>query len=382
MAKAGLDVTVAFGGRPFREVPFKGVTLRAAARRDHRRREFLRRCSTRTGTPVDEPWKDARRDALLELFATTEPDVVLIELYPFGRRQFRFELVPLLEADPRRKRRGRASPARCATSWSPPRARAATRDGGDAAPLLRRRAGARRPGADPLRGDLRGGRPHRRPDPLYRLCRAAGDDASLRRGRPARCWSRPAAARSARRCSSRRWPRGPLTALAGHVWRFLTGPNLGDDDFQALAALASDAHDRGALPADFAERLRDCGAVDLAGRLQHNDGHPRAPGARAVVVPYETKGETEQRLRAEILAAQGAADADPGGGAHAGADRRRRCGGARATARAAAASTLPARPRPRASSASSRRSVRHARMMNRPQPSPAVIASVNNSMAP
>ena len=34
-----------------------------------------------------------------------------------------------------------------------------------------------------------------------------------------------------------------------------------------------------------------------------------APACRAVVVPYETTGETEQRLRAEILAAEGPADA-------------------------------------------------------------------------
>ena len=34
---------------------------------------------------------------LLDAFAESKPDIVLIEMYPFGRRQFRFELLPLLE---------------------------------------------------------------------------------------------------------------------------------------------------------------------------------------------------------------------------------------------------------------------------------------------
>lgn len=50
------------------------------------------------GNPVDEAWKAARRDALLRLFADTAPDVLLTEMYPFGRRPFRFELEPLLAA--------------------------------------------------------------------------------------------------------------------------------------------------------------------------------------------------------------------------------------------------------------------------------------------
>ena len=34
----------------------------------------------------------------LALYREVDPDVVLIELFPFGRRQFGFELLPLLEA--------------------------------------------------------------------------------------------------------------------------------------------------------------------------------------------------------------------------------------------------------------------------------------------
>jgi predicted glycosyltransferase len=50
------------------------------------------------GDIVDEAWKTKRREAVLKLFAETAPDVLVTEMYPFGRRPFRFELKPLLEA--------------------------------------------------------------------------------------------------------------------------------------------------------------------------------------------------------------------------------------------------------------------------------------------
>src|SRR4051812_16884300 len=50
------------------------------------------------GHPVDAAWKTERCAALLQLFAAVEPDIVMTEMYPFGRRPFRFELQPLLEA--------------------------------------------------------------------------------------------------------------------------------------------------------------------------------------------------------------------------------------------------------------------------------------------
>jgi predicted glycosyltransferase len=57
------------------------------------------------GKPVDEAWKERRRDALLQAYYKTSPDVLLIELFPFGRRQMRFELIPLLDAAKAQPRR-------------------------------------------------------------------------------------------------------------------------------------------------------------------------------------------------------------------------------------------------------------------------------------
>jgi predicted glycosyltransferase len=41
--------------------------------------------------------KQQRTSRLLELFNTLQPDLLLLELFPFGRNAFRFELLPLLE---------------------------------------------------------------------------------------------------------------------------------------------------------------------------------------------------------------------------------------------------------------------------------------------
>jgi predicted glycosyltransferase len=50
------------------------------------------------GKPVGENLKAQRRDSLLDALDKSGPHAVIIEAFPFGRRQMRFELLPLLEA--------------------------------------------------------------------------------------------------------------------------------------------------------------------------------------------------------------------------------------------------------------------------------------------
>ncbi|MBX3596147.1 MAG: glycosyl transferase [Rhizobiaceae bacterium] len=50
------------------------------------------------GSAVDERFLNDRRDLLLSIYSEFQPDIVIVEAFPFGRRQMRFELVPLLEA--------------------------------------------------------------------------------------------------------------------------------------------------------------------------------------------------------------------------------------------------------------------------------------------
>lgn len=48
------------------------------------------------GHPVNDAFKQQRSEVLLKTLRDCKPDIVLIEAYPFGRRQMRFELQPLL----------------------------------------------------------------------------------------------------------------------------------------------------------------------------------------------------------------------------------------------------------------------------------------------
>lgn len=49
------------------------------------------------GNPVSEKMKEERVKIILSTLRKTNPDFLLIETYPFGRRQMRFEIKPLIE---------------------------------------------------------------------------------------------------------------------------------------------------------------------------------------------------------------------------------------------------------------------------------------------
>src|SRR5262245_37214029 len=95
---AGIEVTLASGGMPVSGI--KALQLPPASSDA----SFRHRLDER-GQPVDEAWKGRRRDALLAAWIASNADVLMIELFPFGRRQMRFELLPLLEAAKARPRR-------------------------------------------------------------------------------------------------------------------------------------------------------------------------------------------------------------------------------------------------------------------------------------
>ena len=57
------------------------------------------------GQPVSDAWRSRRRSKLIERFLAFDPDVLITETFPFGRRQMHFELLPLLDAAREAKRR-------------------------------------------------------------------------------------------------------------------------------------------------------------------------------------------------------------------------------------------------------------------------------------
>ncbi len=95
-AAAGLEVTVASGGHPVAGVDFgaaRVVQLPPASAADDSFSVIL----DEHGQPIDDAWRQRRTELLLALFSEVRPQVLLFELFPFGRRQFRFEFLPLLE---------------------------------------------------------------------------------------------------------------------------------------------------------------------------------------------------------------------------------------------------------------------------------------------
>jgi predicted glycosyltransferase len=96
LATEGFAVDVAYGGEPIAGFTFPGARVhhlppvRAGG-------EVFNRLEDPDGNAVDDAYKERRRDLLLALFDETAPDVVITEAFPFGRRQMRFELMPLLE---------------------------------------------------------------------------------------------------------------------------------------------------------------------------------------------------------------------------------------------------------------------------------------------
>jgi predicted glycosyltransferase len=93
----GLEVTLVSGGPPAPWLVPDGVELVQLPWVQARDLAFSALVDA-DGRPIDDAFRAARREQLLALFAGLEPRVVITEMFPFGRRGFRFELLPLLAA--------------------------------------------------------------------------------------------------------------------------------------------------------------------------------------------------------------------------------------------------------------------------------------------
>ena len=96
MTKSGLEVTLVNGGVPnalFDPGPANILQLPAALSAD----ASFSRVIDETGTEVDEAWRNNRRKVILDAYEKIRPDLTLIESFPFGRWSFRSEISPLLE---------------------------------------------------------------------------------------------------------------------------------------------------------------------------------------------------------------------------------------------------------------------------------------------
>lgn len=309
MTRAGLEVTLVTGGVPVPGLPVNAarcVQLPPASAADMTFRNLL----DARGQPVDAQWKQLRCEQLLAAWHEAEPHALVIELFPFGRRQMRFELLPLLDAAVSRIDRpvivssvrdvlggAQADPARQDLMMeSFERYFDHVLVHGDPALVPFERT-FRHTGQLGRRLHYTGyvvGHPAP-PPPTAALSREAGEViVSVGGGAVGRQLLE--AAVQAR----------PLTVLAQHQWRLLAGVNARDADLvrlQEMARAQSGVVVERHRP-DFVLRLSRCRmSISQAGYNTVMDIlQTRTP---AVVVPFAGGAEVEQSLRARLLAERG-----------------------------------------------------------------------------
>jgi predicted glycosyltransferase len=301
---AGIAVTLVQGGPPIAGIgPPRGVDVVQLP--PIRSRDATFALVDEAGEPVDDALRSARREALLAAFAAARPDAVVIEGFPFARRAFRFELDPLIAA----VHGCRPRPRLISSVRDIPTVR------GDAARLAAIVARVRDEfDAVLVHGDERF-IPFDASFPVapeiadrlhytgYVATQAppSGDDVpegeilvSVGGGAAGRALV--TAALEARRQG----------CLAERHWRILTGASLADDEFETIRRTAPPGISVERFRRDFAALLRRCHvSVSQAGYNTVLD--ILAARARAVLVPFAAERETEQTIRAEHLAAHGAA---------------------------------------------------------------------------
>ncbi|MHA1538260.1 MAG: glycosyltransferase family protein [Alphaproteobacteria bacterium] len=259
------------------------------------------------GAPVDEAFKARRRRQLLAAFDEARPDALIVEMYPFGRRQMRFELEALIE----RARNSRPKPLIVAsvrdilqTGRRPGRneeaARIVERDfdavlvHGDPgfAPFA-----ASFPPADRIAGRLHHTGYLAEPLPApARQGDAGWNEVVVSAGGGAVGGALLRVAIAAR----------PLSSLKDRRWRLLTGSAMAADERRELAKAGGPGVVIEPARPDFA-RLLSGAAVSVSQGGYNTVTDILNAGVRAVIVPFAGSGETEQTMRAGKLAERGLA---------------------------------------------------------------------------
>ena len=301
---AGFEVNLVSGGMPSPILKAEGVILHQLDPARAADAEFSQILDA-DGNPADDAWRARRARALLDVFDACAPDALLIELFPFGRRQFAFELLPLLQAARGRK--------------NPPLVLCSVRD-----IIL--------PSAKPGRSEeaVRRARDHFdhilvHGDPAFLgleetyPAAAALSEKIFYSGYIAGALPCAPAERDGKNeilisagggAVGRELMRAALEArahskAAGHlVWRLLIGPAAPQGEMRELQAIAPPGIVVEAARADFPQMLLHCaGSVSQAGYNTVMDilGVKALRQLPAVLAPFATEREKEQTLRAMAL---------------------------------------------------------------------------------
>ena len=316
MAATGLEVTLASGGPRVAELAPEGklhgvrvVQLPPARAQDLSFKILV----DDAGRPIDAQWQRMRRDALLAAWRAADAHVLVLELFPFGRRQMRFELLPLLDAATGAARRPAPGAARrpaivCSVRDVLGAQKSAARQEetlalveryfdrvlvhGDPQVIAFERTF---PGAQRIAGRIE--------YTGYVVEAAPSSDSDAGRGEVIVSAGGGAVGAELLAAAMRA---KPLTALRDRHWRVLAGNNLADGEFRKLAALAageSGIELERSRP-DFATLLENC-TLSISQAGYNTLMETIRARARAVVVPFSGAHETEQSLRARCFAERG-----------------------------------------------------------------------------
>ena len=299
LRRQSLGVTFVSGGDPVSDLDLAGadlVQLPPAYSAD----ASFSAIHDEAGKPIDDAWRARRRQLLLDEFDRRRSGLLLVEMFPFGRRQFAFELEPLMS-----RARQLGIPVLISLRDILV-AKSKTSRVAETVTLVNRLADAVLVHGDPSVVRLEATFPaaaELRPPILYT---GYVVDVPV----PARAAEGPEILVSAGGGAvglpllSTVLDAMPKTAAAGAPWRLISGPNLAESDFQALASR---------LPANVRlERFRaDFPALMAAARLSISQAGYNTvmdilcTGTRALVLPFGEGGESEQTMRARLLAARG-----------------------------------------------------------------------------
>ncbi|SQD78144.1 glycosyltransferase family protein [Moritella yayanosii] len=96
LCEQGAHVDVIFGGMPVPSMSFGDATMHQLTAVKSVDAGFSSLVKA-DNSPFSDEDKQQRKQALLALCDSLQPDLIVTETYPFGRRQMRFELLPLLD---------------------------------------------------------------------------------------------------------------------------------------------------------------------------------------------------------------------------------------------------------------------------------------------
>ncbi|NYT32205.1 glycosyltransferase [Rhizobium sp. WYCCWR 11128] len=308
LVKDDFDVTVVTGGLPVPGFPGEGVKTVALPAVVANNAGFSGLADA-DGRPAGEDFLHARRQLLLDAFHAARPDVVITEAFPFGRRQMRFELLPLLEAiDKAEPRPKLLSSVRDILQEN----RKAGRDA-ETVTLVKDHFDAVLVHGDP--GFVRLEDTFPLTSEIADRLRYTGLVAAPPAPEPAETFDIIASAGGgAVGAALIGAAKEAATLLPDNLrWLLVAGPNLPEADFAALSEDAAPNVTLVRFRRDFPSLLRGA-KVSISQAGYNTVGDLLRTECRAILIPFVAGGETEQTVRAERLQALGLADILPENG--------------------------------------------------------------------